>query len=399
MKVLQINAVYKNLSTGRICSELHDFLKNNDSECVTVYGNKRGNYDDTLFLGNIIVQKGHALKTRLFGKIGYYSTKQTKRLLSFIEEYKPDIVQLHNLHSNFVNIPALLDYLGKKDIPTAITLHDCFFYTGGCMHYTVNNCFKWQTKCVDCKFNGLSWFFDKTEKMFSDKKRLFNNIPRLAVIGVSEWITNEAKKSPVLGGAKIIKTVYNGIDLGVFKKMNSDFKKNHGIENCKVILGVASGWSDKKGLNVFLELSKRLAENERIVLVGNMPKRVLSKNIIHISATDNVEELVGIYNSADVFLQASKEETFGKVVAEALACGVPIVTNNMTANPELVDEKTGIILNNDDFDVCNIYSAIKEVIKNGKDFYDCRKRAEQMFDIRLTYDKYFKIYKDLINKK
>lgn len=395
MKVLQINAVYNILSTGSICAEIHNYLTKNGVECLTVYGNMRGEYTDTIFLGNIIARKQHALMSRVKGKIGYSSKKQTKKLCNIIANFKPDVVHLHNLHANFVNIPMLLEYLGENDIPTVVTLHDCFFYTGGCTHYTVNNCFKWQKQCEKCEFNDNSWFFDRTKEMFEDKRELFGKIKNLAVIGVSEWITKEARRSPILGQAKFIETIYNGIDLNIFVQRETDFRKKFGLENKKIILGVASGWSDKKGLNIFLELSKLLSDDEIIVLVGRISAKNLSQNIIHIPATDNVSELVEIYNASDVFLQASKEETFGKVVAEALACGTPVITNTYTANPELIDDNCGIILG--DFTVDNIYSAVKEIFNKGKEEYKCRERAEEKFDKELSYEKNDSIYKLLVN--
>lgn len=395
MKILQINAVYKNASTGRICFELHNYLKDNGCDCVTVYGGYKGNYDDAIYTGNNFDHKLHALFSRITGKIGYFSKFQTKKIIRFIKKYKPDVVHLHNLHANFICIPKLLKFLAKENIPTVITLHDCFFYTGGCMHYTVNNCYKWHNKCNHCRFNNLTWFFDRTERMFNDKKELFGKIQKLAVIGVSHWIANEASKSPILKDASIIRSIYNGINLSVFQTKDSDFKKKYHLEDTKIILGVASGWSVKKGLNVFLGLADKLKVDEKIVLVGNTPEKIISDKIIQIPTTNNVEELVDIYNAADVFLQASREETFGNVVAEALACGVPVVTNTSTANPELVNEKCGIVL--EEFSIDNIYNAISEVLIKGKAQFECRDYAEHMFDKQESYKKYLNVYKEITN--
>lgn len=399
MKILQINAVYKNASTGRICYELHNFLVNNGNECFTIYGNNKGHYADTCYTGNIITQKAHALLTRITGKIGYFSTEQTGRVIRFIKQYNPDVVHLHNLHGNYINIPKLLKYLGNNDIPTVVTLHDCFFYTGGCTHYTVNNCYKWHDECGNCKYNKLTWFFDKTEKMLSDKKKMFGRIKRLGVIGVSKWITGEAELSPVFKNAQIIKSIYNGIDLNTFRQKESDFKEKHGLQDCKIILGVASGWTEKKGLNVFLEISDKLRENERIVLVGNIPDKIVSDKIIFIPATNNVEELVNIYNAADIFLQTSKEETFGNVVAEALACGVPVITNTYTANPELVSRECGIVVEN--FAADSILNAIRKVLCDGKEYYseNCIKFAKENFNSDANLSQVLDVYKGLAGKK
>lgn len=398
MKVLQINAVYKISSTGRICLDIHDFLKTNGHDCITIYGNSNGKYEDTKYIGNLITQKMHAFLTRVTGKIGYFSNTQTNKVIKFIKSYKPDVVHIHNLHANFISIPKILRYLGEKNIPTVVTLHDCFFYTGGCTHYTSNGCFKWKTQCGKCKFNNLTWFFDRTTKMFNDKKKLFNDINNLAVIGVSDWITEEAKLSPVFANANIFIRIYNGIDLVMFKRRESEFKKRFNIADKKIILGVASKWSDKKGLNLFCNLAEKLDSNELIVLVGNVEKTVLPEKILNIPTTNNVEELVDIYNAADVFLQLSKEETFGKVVAEALACGTPVVTNKFTANPELVNEKCGIIC---DLEIEKIYNAVEEILSNGKDFYSeqCVAFAKQNFDNNMILQQHLELYERLGQQK
>ena len=127
MKILQINAVYNKASTGRTCKELHDFLTENGHKCITVYGGPYVDWEDTLHIGNVIDYKFHALLSRISGKVGYYSLISTMKLIQYIKYNEPDIVHLRVLHSNFINIPLLLKFLGKEDIPTVVTLHDCFF--------------------------------------------------------------------------------------------------------------------------------------------------------------------------------------------------------------------------------------------------------------------------------
>ena len=90
---------------------------------------------------------------------------------------------MNNLHSNYVNFKILFQYLAKHNIPTVITLHDCWFYTGKCMHYTKINCDKWKTGCNNCpifKKGNPSWFFDRTKTLWNDKRNIYLNHNNLA---------------------------------------------------------------------------------------------------------------------------------------------------------------------------------------------------------------------------
>ena len=66
--------------------------------------------------------------------------------------------------------------------------------------------------------------------------------------------------------------INNGINLDVFKPVKSDFRKKYGIEDKYLLLGVGYNWSPRKGLDSFIELSKRLDDRFRIVLVGTNDK-------------------------------------------------------------------------------------------------------------------------------
>lgn len=398
MKVLQINAVYEKGSTGRIVSEFHNELQKRGIESYVAVSQMYCNDKSCYKIGSKIDCKLHALFARITGLQGYFSTMSTNKLIKYIDNIKPNIIQLHNLHGNFINYKKLIRYIAKNDIPTVITLHDCFFYTGKCMHYTLQNCYKWKEGCSNCpklKDDIPSWFFDRTAKMWADKKMLFKSIPRLAVIGVSDWITEQARQS-LLSEATIIERVYNWIDLSVFTSTDSsqiiDLREKLKLNNKFVILGVASGWSNKKGLDTFLKLSEILNEDEVIVLVGNMPEIKLPKNVISINATDEVQELVNLYSMADVFLQLSLEETFGKVTAEALACGTPVITVDSTANAELVSPDCGIVLKNND--TIAVKNAVEKIKSNGKSYYtaSCRKFTEDNFEKNKIVSETIKLY-------
>lgn len=400
MKVLQINAVCGIRSTGRICVEIADYLNNYCYEGYIAYSYGLP-YKREYKIGTPFEIKLHSLLSRVFGLQAYFSKHGTLKLIKYMRKIKPDVVHLHNLHGNYINLKLLLTYLAQNNIPTVLTLHDCWFYTGKCCHYTIEKCYKWQSGCFNCPRifrDNPSWFLDRTKKTYKNKKEWFQKIPRLAVVGVSDWITSEARKS-FLSNANILTRIYNWIDLDVFRPVDTvALRHKLTLENKFVILGVASEWNDAKGINKFIELSAKIPKCMIIIIVGNIPTNLeLPGNIIHIQETHDVRELVEYYSLASVFLNLSAEETFGKVSAEALACGTPVIAYRSTANPELVGEGCGYIVENRDID--SIYDAILKVHKRDKKYYseNCIAFAKAKFNKENRIADYAKLYQELLN--
>ncbi|MRS03937.1 group 1 glycosyl transferase, partial [bacterium] len=198
MKVLQVNAVSGYGSTGRICVELSEGLIALGHQAFIAYSHGVSSFPDSFRFGDTLEQKKHALLSRITGLQGYFSPRGTRDLIEWIKREEPDIVHLHNLHSNDINIIQLLGFLGSSNISTVVTLHDCWFFTGKCTHFTEDNCYQWENHCKKCprlKKDNPSYFFDRTEKMFHEKRNAFDEIKNLGVIGVSDWITGIAKRS------------------------------------------------------------------------------------------------------------------------------------------------------------------------------------------------------------
>lgn len=408
MKIVQINGVYGHSSTGRTTYELHRYLLDSGYESFVFYG-ENGSYPESEVnaIGDSFDHKVHAFLSRLSGKQGYFSRSATRKLLGQLDEIRPDIVILRVLHANYINVPQLMQYLAKKDIVTIIVLHDCWLFTGHCNYYSSVGCTKWQTECNLCprlSWDGKgtpTWFFDTSKEVFQDRVRDLGSIPRLAVVGVSDWITNEARKSVILKKANIIRRIYNWTDLTVFSpKAPGELRKRLGInDNAFVVLGVATTWGIRKGLNVFVDIAKR--KNDCIiVLVGSMPNDLtLPDNIIAVGRTSDTNELATYYSMADVFISPSLQETFGKVIAEAMACGTPCLVNNTTAMPELVADGCGYAIDNCSVDsFCEYIDIIKE---KGKSAYSeaCINKAHESFNKEENIQQYISLFDELVSMK
>ena len=401
MTVIQINTLGATLSTGRTTREMHNYFLNHNIDSHIV-GPAPLDCDDAFFFSSKNEMRMDTLMTMLTGLEAHNSKRQTKRLLEYFDIIKPDIVHLRILHSNYINLPMLFRYLSRNDIATVITLHDFWFLTGKCCFYTNLKCDKWITGCYSCTAPQnlrRPVLFERSKRMWRDKMEGLSSIKRLALVGVSDWVANEAKKSQVSNSC-IIRRIYNWIDLSTFKPHNVDeLREKYSLKNKFVVLGVSAVWkiNDRKGLDVYLNVSKEMPEDYVIVLIGNMEySGILPDNIISVGAINDKKLLSDFYSLADVYLNLSTEETFGKVSAEALSCGTPVVAINATANKELVPSQCGIVV--DDSDCGVILSALSNIKVLGKKKYlhDCRKFAEEMFSMDNNIKEYISLYDELL---
>ena len=333
----------------------------------------------------------------VFGRNGMHSAFATKRLIKKLETFNPDIIHLHNLHNFCINLPMLFNYIKKNNIRTIWTLHDCWAFTGHCPHFDMIGCEKWKTGCYKCpqyKEYPQSWV-DNSKKMYQRKKKWFTGVQDMTLVTPSQWLADLTKQSFLKEYP--VQIINNGIDLGVFKPTESDFRQKYNCVDKFVLLGVAFGWGKRKGLDVFIELAKRLDDKYQIVLVGtdeNIDK-VLPKNIISIHRTQNQKELAEIYTAADLFVNPTREENFPTVNIEALACGTPIVTFKTGGSPEILDKSCGVVIEKDNID--ELEKQIRYIYEH-KPFEkeDCLQRARK-FDMNTKFEEYIKLYERAVD--
>lgn len=400
MNVLQVNAVYGIASTGRNVKELHQELESRGINSFIACPTCTIKADNFYKIGNVFDHKMHGVLSRISGKQGYFSKHATRNFLKWIDFIQPDIVHLHNLHANYVNLIMILEYLSKRDIATVITLHDCWFFTGKCVYYSEDRCYSWKDCCGNCpclKKGNRSWFFDRSAQMLADKRNAFQAIPRLAVVGVSKWILDESKES-ILKSASIKTYIYNWVDLKAFFPKTTPIRKELlGYKYHSIILAVATKWNIQKGFKDIVALSKLIDDKQLIVLIGEIESSIaIPENVIVIGKVTKVEKLAEYYSAADVFIHLSIQETFGKVIAEALACGTPAIVYDTTACPELLTTETGIVVPCGN--VAMVNTAIQTIIKNGKDYYSdkCVEFVKQNFDMNTNIEKQIQLYHEVI---
>ena len=351
MKLVQINMSCGSGSTGKICVAVSRLLTEKGVENYVLYSLGQSDYP----LGRRYMDKHEvklqALSSRIFGNYGFTSKKATKRLIAMLDEIRPDVVHLHNLHSHNCHLGMLFAYLKENHIKIYWTFHDCWAFTGYCPHYDMIGCDRWKTGgCKDCpQRRRYSWFFDKSQYLFEKKKEILTGLD-LTIITPSNWMADQVKQSFL--NIYDVKVIHNGINLSVFRPAESDFRKRYGLEDKFVILGVAFGWGERKGLDVFVELSRRLDDRFKIVLIGTNDDidKQLPENIVSIHRTQNQAELAEIYTAADLLVNPTREENYPTVHMESLACGTPVLSFATGGCAEMLDDTCGMTVPKNDID-------------------------------------------------
>lgn len=407
-RLLQINSCL-NKSTGRIAQQIGEEAIEAGYESIIAYPARAGvcsSQSLTFEIGTKMDTSIHAIQTRVFDRHGLGSKGATKKLVEQIEQLNPSIIHLHNIHGYYINYPILFDYLAHKAIPVIWTFHDCWPFTGHCVHFTDVNCFKWENgtcdKCPKKKGYPTSMLCDRSRKNYRDKKKAFTSLHNLTIVPVSYWLGKMVKRS--FFKEYPIHVIQNGIDINVFhprKEVANKVKEQYGWKNKFVILGVATGWSEDVGMSTFFKLRNSLDDQYAIVMVGvtEQQKKVLPPGITGINRTNNQTQLAEIYTASDVLFNGSYQETFGLVTAEAMACGTPAIVYNSTACPEIVDNDRGRVIPVGDFDkLLEAISSLKALSQEDKERMSatCVEYVRTNLDKNNKYQEYINLYNTLL---
>lgn len=393
--LFQINECL-NYSTGNISQSIGNAAISIGWDSWIAYSSREPavpSFSHIIKVGGFLNPYIHYAENRLFDREGLSSRRATRELVKQIQEIKPDIVQLHNIHDHWLNYRILFEYLNSTDIKVVWTFHDCWAITGHCFHFVTKGCDRWKTECHDCPLQREypKTLLDRSRKNFELKKRLFTSNPNLAIVGCSNWMADLVHMSFLKD--KRIEVIHNGIDLNVFKPSGS--KPNDGTFK---VLAVSNVWNKEKGYYDILKLREHLPTDYEIIIVGLTADQFkeLPKGIKGIQRTQNVREIVELYSSSNVLINPTYADTFPTINIEALACGTPVITYKTGGSPEIIDEKTGIVVEQGNLEA--LTNAITSLREKPLDSKECRKRAETLFNKEERFKDYINLYEQLLKE-
>lgn len=395
MKVVQINHFsYK--AAGFIMMNLHHAMEKKGIDSYVVWGRgRKAETDHEYYMNDKNGVNLHALYTRITDRTGFASNTATKKLISWLEMVNPDIIHLHCIHGYYINIPLLFDYIKKNKKKVIWTQHDCWAFTGHCAYFDAAECYKWKTECSGCpQLNTYpKSYIDNSRRNWIDKKKIFTRAD-INLVTPCRWLSDIIAESFLSDYP--VKVIYNGVDANVFHPTNNRFRKKNDLSEKIVILGVASEWTERKGLRDFLKLDSKLDHDKyKIVIVGLTVDQLkdMPSDIIAIQRTNNVDELVDIYSSADYYFNPTYEDNFPTTNLEAIACGTTAITYKTGGSPEAISSKNGYVVEKGDL------KSVLKILKNHVETQNIDTALEKKFSSESMINSYLDLYQTVYEKR
>lgn len=340
MTIIQVNVVFGQGSTGKIAADIDARLQAEGLCSVVCYGRKEAprapaREEQPFKFCTEAEAAVHKIANRAGALMYGGNAWPTRRLIGFIRRRKPDVVHLHCINGYCVNIYRLLRFLAKERIPTVVTHHAEFFYTGNCGHALDCRQFMEEAGCRNCprprSATGALWSRRASTawRRMRDAVQSFER-DKLVFTAVSPWVRERSLHSPIVAGYECV-TVENGLDTAIFRPtpLSAEQAERWPSNGRRCIVHVTASFSDEsgafKGGDRIVELARRMPDCNFIVvasysrIVGQLPA-----NVTLWGRAASQTELAALYSAADLTVIASKRETFSMIVAESLCCGTPV---------------------------------------------------------------------------
>ncbi len=312
-----------------------------------------------------------------------------------IKNFHFDLLHLHWI--NRLLIPEALPRITQK--PVLWTLQDMWAITGGC-HYT-QGCDLFTGQCGQCPQLNSTAKQDLSHRLWQRKKKAWRNF-QPTIITPSSWLAHEVKRSPLLGHCDI-KIIPNGLDTERYRVIPKPIAREilQLPRDKKIILagGVSFLKEPHKGWDLLCKTAQLLTSPEAIlwVIFGQEQAPGLEGLAVHClgALTDDVA-LALAYSAADVLVVPSRQEAFGQVATEAMACGTPVVAFGGTGVQDIVDHQVNGYLAQP-FDCQSLAQGIEWVLAQGAELgINARRKVEQAFSLPVVVQRHLDLYQSLL---
>lgn len=273
----------------------------------------------------------------VFGGDGFKNHGETKKAIKILEEEKPDIIHLHNIHGTFLDVREILSFCKEKNIRVVWTLHDAWVVTGRCGYFF--DCEKWKEGCRGCK-NTKSYprsIVRSEPKYLKIKRKMIESNPDIVFVSPSEWLKGIVLEAYPHAKVEVIR---NGIETSVFKR-GEPLKEVKEFAKGRFIVGFANiGMGENKGYSDMISLAKMCEGDDNLAffIIGAEKTSIKTPNLMFLEKGRSREDMVRFYSSIDVFADVTKLDNYPTTHLEALSCGAPVISYDVGGACEMIDE-------------------------------------------------------------
>ena len=328
----------------------------------------------------------------------------TSRLLELAGR-RPDIVHAHNLHGGYFDLRMLPRI--TRQLPVVLTLHDAWLLSGHCAHSF--DCERWRTGCGRCPDLTIYPAIrrDATASNWRRKRAIYAR-SQLHVATPSRWLLRKVEASMLAPAVVEARVLPNGVDLSVFHPADQlTARAALGIPpHAEMVLAAGVGirnnrWKDFATLReAVARTAALLGRPVLLVALGDdaPSERLGDAEIRFIPFQPRPETVACYYQATDVYVHATRADTFPNGVLEALACGVPVVASAIGGIPEQLDDgRTGFLVPSGDASALSMRVAqvLEQPGLRREMSSQATAAARSRFDLERQVDVYLGWYREL----
>lgn len=373
---------------------------------------------------DVIVAK-QTFAFRLLRKLDYILLSLTARFKYTMQEGMPfsyyhvgmnicryiksaDIVIIHWTGATFLSMHGIRKILGMHKY-VIFVCHDNWHFTGGC--HVRMGCEKYKQFCGCCPQLGSHRLKDWSYRLCRKKAKVYLN-QVFMVVSPSSWMDNNVKNSTVFTGKKHY-IIPNPIDTAIYSlKGERELRTQLGISSETKVLAFGAVNADVTPYKGYKQLWEALQifnseywdGNELAILIfGSKEKKTIVENGIKTYYLGYLteQEMVLMYNAADVYLVPSLEDSFNNTVAESMACETPVVAFATGGITDIIEHKINGYLaqyNNPAEFAYGLNWIMNNNIENCMGIA-ARNRIETLFSDENVGQAYMKLFAEILEKR